>query len=66
MSLAANQNHREALCVLADIYYEGEYIERDIDKVVHYYTLSAKQNCNDSLFKLGSLHYEGLYVDYDI
>ena len=40
-SLAANQNDADAQHILGNIYYEGEYISKDISKAIHYFSLAA-------------------------
>ena len=65
-SLAANQNHLNAQKSLGGIYYEGKYIERNIDKSIQYLSLAANQNDPDAQFSLGNIYYYGQYIKRDI
>ncbi|KAK8843898.1 hypothetical protein M9Y10_024980 [Tritrichomonas musculus] len=67
----ANQNDPKAqfnlgLFNLGDIYYGGKYVQRDITKAIHYFSLAANQNNPDAQFSLGFIYYKGEYVKRDI
>lgn len=51
---------------LGEIYFNGLYIQRDINKVIHYLTLSSNQNNCHSQFLLGFIYYKGESVRQDI
>ena len=54
------------LFILGLIYENGKYIERDINKAIHYYTLAANQNNSSAQFSLGLIYYLNQYVKQDI
>ena len=45
-----NQNHPKAQFVLGTIYHEGQYVTRDINKAIHYYSLASNQNHAEAQF----------------
>lgn len=53
LTLAAEQNQKNAQFILGNIYIEGKYVVRDVDKGIHYLTLAATQNQIDAQFVLG-------------
>ena len=62
----ANQNIPEAQFYLGEIHYRGEYITRDINKSIHYFTLASNQNIPKAQFTLGLIYYLGEYITRDI
>ena len=59
-------NYPEAQYNLGVIYYEGQYISRDINKAIHYLTLAADQNHPQAQYNLGFIYYKGQYISRDI
>lgn len=58
LTLAAEQNQKNAQFILGNIYIEGKYVVRDVDKGIHYLTLAATQNQIDARYVLGSIYFE--------
>ena len=46
-------NNNSYFNILGIIYYEGEYISRDMNKSIHYFTLSANRENREGQFMLG-------------
>ena len=65
-SLCSNQNNIFAQLLLAEIYYEGEYVTKNINKAIHYYSLAAKNGNYIAQLNLGLIYYEGQHVPKDI
>ncbi|KAK8871371.1 hypothetical protein M9Y10_007094 [Tritrichomonas musculus] len=65
-SLAADQNHPDALYNLGLIFDEDEEVPKDINKVIHYYTLAAEQNNPLAQFNLGLIYHDGEYILKDV
>ena len=63
---SANQNYVLAQFNLGLIYYKGEYVERDINKAIHYLSLAANQNDVCAQFNLGLIYHKGDYVNRNI
>lgn len=55
-----------SLFALGDIYDQGKYVKRDINKAIHYYLRAAKHNNNDALYNLGNIYYYDDIVERDI
>ena len=64
--MAANQNHTGAQFFLGVIYLSGEYITRDINKAIHYFSLVANKNNAYAQFFLGIIYSNGEYNTVDI
>lgn len=47
------ENNNSYFNILGIIYYEGEYISRDMNKSIHYFTLSANRENREGQFMLG-------------
>ena len=52
--------------ILGNIYTDGEYITRDINKAIHYFSHAADQNHLNAQFILGIIYYTGEYIKRDI
>ena len=61
-----NKNDPKVQLDLGYIYYEGKYVDQNIDKAINYLSLAAKQNDSISQFKLGVIYEEGKYIKQDI
>ena len=59
-------NYPEAQNNLGVIYYEGQYISRDINKAIHYFTLAANQNHPEAQYILGIVYFKGQYIQRNI
>lgn len=46
--------------------YTDQYVSRDIDKAIYYYSGAAIQNNSDAQFALGFIYGEGQYISRDI
>ncbi len=47
--LASDQNHVGAQIILGNIFYNGEFIEKDIDISIHFFQLAANQDDTEAL-----------------
>ena len=52
--------------LLGQIYEEGNYIARDINKAIYYYTLAANQNSEKAHTRLGFIYYNGKYIQTNL
>ncbi|KAK8850175.1 hypothetical protein M9Y10_018298 [Tritrichomonas musculus] len=60
------QGYDQILYYIGKIYYEGQYVSRDINKSIHYLTLSSDQNNSDAQYFLGKIFFSGKYFSRDI
>ena len=63
---AADQNDAHAQKNLGIFYAKGEFIERNINKAIHYYILAANQNNAIAQSILGNVYLRGEFVERDI
>lgn len=49
----AKRNNKNAQFMIAEIYEEGKYVQRNVDMAIHYYKLAANQNHLKAQLKLG-------------
>ncbi|MDR0890086.1 MAG: sel1 repeat family protein [Oscillospiraceae bacterium] len=61
----AEQGDANAQCNLGDCYWDGEGIEKDYAKAVHWYLKAVEQGHADAQYKLGLLYHVGLGADKD-
>ena len=61
-----NLNIPQVSIILGNIYIEGKYVVRDVDKGIHYLTLAATQNQIDAQYVLGSIYFEWIFVQRNI
>ena len=64
--LMINQNDPEIQFNLGIIYLEGQNVQQDINKAIHYLSLAANQNHADAQFTLGVNYYSNAYIQQDI
>ena len=62
----AKQNNPLALTYLGIIYLNGEHVEKDIDKSIHYFTLASDLDEFHAQFNLGQIYFEKEFNRYDI
>ena len=65
ISLDPNHNIQEIQFNLGNIYFEGRYIARDINKGIHYYSLAANQNDPQAQYNLGLIYSNGECITRD-
>ena len=63
-SLIINKN--QVFFTLGLIYYEDKYVQRDIEKSIHYYSLAADNNNHEAQKNLGDIYNDEKYVPQDI
>ncbi len=63
---ALNGAHIESQIKLGNMYYNGEGVDKNIDKALEYYTLAADGGHTDTQIKLGNMYYNGEGVDKNI
>ncbi|KAK8843701.1 Serine/threonine-protein kinase plk4 [Tritrichomonas musculus] len=54
------------LYTLGLIFYDNEYVSRDINKAIHYFTLAANISHLCAQYKLGCIYSEGQYTSCDM
>ena len=59
VNFLANKNYSVSQYILGEIYLKGDIIKRDINKAIHYLSLSTKSEAN---LELGLLYYDGQYI----
>ncbi|KAK8892308.1 hypothetical protein M9Y10_029533 [Tritrichomonas musculus] len=64
--IVKKKNQSETHFSLGFLYYEGIYVQQDIDKAIHYFSLSANQNHIKAQFNLGIIYYNGDHVQQNI
>ena len=65
--LAAEKGHPSACNNLAYMYENGnDYVEKDIDKAIYYYTKGVEAGNSTSMVNLGILYYDGLSVEENL
>ena len=66
LKLASDQNYLYAQLNLGFFYYEGFYLDKNINKGIQLLRLSSINGCKEAFFILGYLYHEGKNVRYDI
>lgn len=64
--LASDQNHVGAQIILGNIFYNGEFIEKDIDISIHFFQLAANQDDTEALYMLGVIYSDENESYFDI
>lgn len=64
--LPIHQNDPLVLYLIGTFHYNGEYVQFDINKSIHYLTLSANQNNSKAQCFLGYIYFENKFVKQDI
>ncbi|KAK8836936.1 hypothetical protein M9Y10_036967 [Tritrichomonas musculus] len=52
--------------MLGLIFFEGDYVQQDIEKAIYYFQLASEKNNKNALFSLGIILYEGVFVPKNI
>lgn len=59
---SAKLNYPRAMCALADSYYSGDGIQKDLKKAIFWYKKAAQHNYPPSFFHLGEIYLKGVVV----
>ena len=65
LTLSANLNNSEAQLLLGEIYFSGLFFPVDINKAIHFLTLS-EQNNSMAQYCLGLIYFDGQHITRDI
>ena len=65
-NLTEKQSLSHSFYDLGVAYFKGKYISKDINKAIHFFSLSANQNNPVAQLDLGMIYKEGRYVSRDI
>ncbi|OHT17201.1 hypothetical protein TRFO_41200 [Tritrichomonas foetus] len=63
---AANKNHSKAQYQLGKLYYEGYYVNKNIDIALNYFKMASTNNCSNAKYYLGLIYLDGNFMQRDI
>lgn len=65
ISIAANQGNHQAQMDMANMFYNGQYVEQNFTKAARYLSLAAEQGDDKAQYKLGVMYVGGIGVAKD-